>query len=122
MLFRSQAEIYDQYGAKLNVTPDWSIEGEGARIVDGAIVEDEVTEKKTYKIICRLGELEESQTRLLLPLGDAPQIPVYDEEALNELKIENERLKQENAEIKSDIANITEAINKIVGATEVESE
>ena len=57
------ADIYDQFGDKMNVDVTFEIEGTGARIENGKIVEDEVTEDTSYFIVARYENLEERQER-----------------------------------------------------------
>ena len=59
------AKIYDQYGSEMEVTPQWSIEGVGAKIADGKIVEDEVKSDTSYFIVAKVGDLEERQERTI---------------------------------------------------------
>ena len=59
------ADIYDQFGEKMNVDVTFEIEGTSARIEDGKIVEDAVEEDTSYFIVARYENLEERQERFL---------------------------------------------------------
>ena len=59
------ADIYDQFGEKMNVDVTFEIEGTGARIVNGKIVEDVVEKDTSYFIVAKYGNLEERQKRTI---------------------------------------------------------
>ena len=59
------ADIYDQFGEKMNVDATFEIEGTGARIENGKIVEDVVDTDTPYFIVAKYGDLEERQERFL---------------------------------------------------------
>ena len=59
------ADIYDQFGEKMNANVTFEIEGTGARIEDGTIIEDVVENDTSYFIIARYDNLEERQERFL---------------------------------------------------------
>ena len=68
-----QAKVYDQYGAEMEVSPTWSVEGVGATIENGKVVESEVVEDTSYFIVAKVGDLEERQERTIY--APAPEIP-----------------------------------------------
>lgn len=59
------ADIYDQFGEKMNVDVTFEIEGTGARIEDGKIIEDVVENDTSYFIVAKYGNLEERQERTI---------------------------------------------------------
>ena len=59
------ADIYDQFGEKMNVDVTFEIEGTGARIENGKIIEDVVDNDTSYFIVARYENLEERQERFL---------------------------------------------------------
>lgn len=59
------ADIYDQFGDKMNVDVTFEIEGTGARIEDGTIIEDVVENDTSYFIVAKYGNLEEKQERII---------------------------------------------------------
>lgn len=59
------ADIYDQFGDKMNVDVTFEIEGTGARLEDGVIIEDVVDNDTSYFIAAKYGDLEERQERFL---------------------------------------------------------
>ena len=59
------ADIYDQFGEKMNVDVIFEIEGTGARIENGEIIEDVVDNDTSYFIVAKYGNLEERQERFL---------------------------------------------------------
>lgn len=59
------ADIYDQYGEKMNVDVEFTIDGAGARIENGKIVEDVVETDTSYFIVAKVGELEQRQERVI---------------------------------------------------------
>lgn len=60
-----KAKIYNQFGDLMDLQPIFTIEGTGARIEDGKIVEDVVDNDTSYFIVARYGDLEERQERFL---------------------------------------------------------
>ena len=83
-----QAKVYDQYGAEMEVSPTWSVEGTSARIENGKVIEDAVTENTSYFIVAKVGDLEQRRERFLYaPVPEIPteEIPVSRAE-YNELK------------------------------------
>lgn len=62
-----RADVFDQFGEKMLVVPTWTIEGAGASVVDGRVVEDEVVEPTTYEIVVKVGDLEQRQSRTVYP-------------------------------------------------------
>ena len=59
------ADIYDQFGEKMNVDVTFEIEGTGARIENGEIIEDVVDSDTSYFIVAKYGDLEERQERTI---------------------------------------------------------
>ena len=59
------ANIYDQFGEKMNVDVEFTIDGTGARIEDGTIIEDVVDNDTSYFIVAKHGDLEEKQERTI---------------------------------------------------------
>ena len=59
------ADIYDQFGDEMNVDVTFEIEGTGARIEDGKIIEDVVENDTSYFIVAKYGNLEERQERTI---------------------------------------------------------
>lgn len=59
------ADIYDQFGEKMNVGVTFEIEGTSARIEDGKIIEDVVDNDTSYFIVAKYGNLEERQERII---------------------------------------------------------
>ena len=59
------ADIYDQFGEKINVDVEFMIDGTGARIEDGKIIEDVVENDTSYFIVAKYGDLEERQERTI---------------------------------------------------------
>ena len=57
------ADIYDQFGEKMNVDATFEIEGTSARIEDGKIIEDVVDNDTSYFIVAKYGNLEARQER-----------------------------------------------------------
>ena len=80
-------KVYDQYGSEMETEIQFSIEGENARIEDGKLVEDAVTEDMSYFIVAKCGELERRQERTI-------HAPVVAEEA-TDLQSQIEALKRE---------------------------
>ena len=60
-----KADIYDQFGDKMNVDVTFEIEGTGARIEDGEVIEDAVDNDTSYFIVAKYDDLEERQERFL---------------------------------------------------------
>ena len=84
-------DVYDQYGAEMEVSPTWSIQGTGARIENGKIVESEVVEDTSYFIVAKIGDLEERQERTIY----APAEEISDSEDAPVSRAEYEELKAE---------------------------
>ena len=61
------ADMYDQFGEKMNVDVTFEIEGTGAKIEDGKLVEETVDEKVEYEIVATVGDLVEKQQRVIYP-------------------------------------------------------
>ena len=59
------ADIYDQFGDKMNVDVEFTIDGAGARIENGKIIEDVVDTDTSYFIVARYGNLEERRERTI---------------------------------------------------------
>ena len=59
------ADIYDQFGDKMNVDVEFTIDGAGARIEDGTIIEDVVDNDTSYFIVAKYGNLEKRQERTI---------------------------------------------------------
>lgn len=60
------ADIYDQFGDKMNVDVTFEIEGtDKARLEDGKIIEDVVDTDTSYFIVAKHGDLEERQERII---------------------------------------------------------
>ena len=59
------ADIYDQFGEKMNVDVTFEIEGTGARIENGKIIEDVVDNDTSYFIVAKYGNLEKRQERTI---------------------------------------------------------
>ena len=59
------ADIYDQFGDKMNVDVEFMIDGTGARIENGEIIEDVVDNDTSYFIVAKCGDLEERQERTI---------------------------------------------------------
>lgn len=76
-------KLYNQYGLEMDLPIEFSIEGTGARIENGKIVEDVVEEDTSYFIVAKYGDLEERQERFLY----APVEPVP-----NELDMANRKI------------------------------
>ena len=90
-------KAYDQYGMQMEVEIQFSVEGtDKARIENGKIVEDAVTEDTSYFIVAKYGNLEERQERFLY----APVEPRPSKIELLNKKVE--RLASEN-EAKDDL-------------------
>lgn len=89
------ADIYDQFGEKMNVDVEFMIDGTGARIEDGEIIEDVVDNDTSYFIVAKHGDLEEKQERTIYaPVEPQP----------NEVEILNNK-----------IAKLEEVINTMLG-------
>ena len=86
------ADIYDQFGERMNVDVTFEIEGTGARIENGELIEDEVEEDTSYFIVARYGDLEEKQKRTIY----APVEPVPSEIELLKNKVERLASESEN--------------------------
>ena len=81
------AKIYDQYGSEMEVSPTWSIEGVGAKIEDGKVVESEVEEDTSYFIVAKIGNLEERQERTVYaPAEEIPEDAPVSRAEYEELK------------------------------------
>lgn len=76
-------KAYDQYGEEMNVDVTFEIEGAGARIEDGVIIEDAVDNDTSYFVVAKVGELEERQERYLY----APVEPPVSEMEILETKL-----------------------------------
>ena len=63
-------EVYDQYGQVMDVTPTFIIEGDGATIQDGKIIENTVSVDTPYTIIAAVGDLSERQERTIYAPGE----------------------------------------------------
>lgn len=61
------ADIYDQFGEKMNVDVTFEIEGTGARIEDGKIIEDVVDNDTSYFIVAKCGDLIQREERYIYP-------------------------------------------------------
>ena len=59
------ADVIDQFGEKMNVDVTFEIEGAGARIEDGEIIEDVVDTDTSYFIVAKYGDLEERRERTI---------------------------------------------------------
>ena len=80
-------EVYDQYGAEMEVSPTWSIEGTGATIENGKVVESEVVEDTSYFIVAKVGDLEERQERTIYaPAEEIPEDAPVSRAEYEELK------------------------------------
>ena len=104
------ADIYDQFGERMNVDVAFEIEGTGARIENGELIEDEVEEDTSYFIVARYGDLEEKQKRTIY----APVEPIPSKiELLNKkvemLDNENEKLKAK-LQAANDVAEFQEEL------------
>ena len=58
-------KVYDQYGLKMDLPIEFSIEGTGARIEDEKIIEDVVDDDTSYFIVAKHGDLEERKERTI---------------------------------------------------------
>lgn len=58
-------KVFDQFGEKMNVDVTFEVEGTGARIEDGTIIEDVVDTDTSYFIVAKYGDLEERQERII---------------------------------------------------------
>ena len=94
------ADIYDQFGEKMNVDVTFEIEGTGARIENGTIIEDVVDNDTSYFIVAKYGDLEERQERTIY----APR-----EVEPNEIDILNNK-----------IAELEQVIDTILGGEDIE--
>ena len=94
------ADIYDQFGEKMNVDVTFEIEGMGARIEDGTIIEDVVENDTSYFIVAKHGDLEERQERIIY----APR-----EVEPSQIDILN-----------NEIAELEEVIDTILGGEDIE--
>lgn len=79
------ADIYDQFGEKMNVDVTFEIEGTSARIENGEIIEDVVDNDTSYFIVAKYGDLEERQERTIY----APR-----EVEPSEIEILNDRIQE----------------------------
>lgn len=61
-------KVFDQYGDLIDAPISFTVEGtDKAKIEDGKLIEEEVTEETSFFIIAKVGELEERQERFLYP-------------------------------------------------------
>lgn len=88
------ADIYDQFGEKMNVDVEFTIEGTGARIEDGTIIEDVVDNDTSYFIVAKYGNLEERQERTIYAPREVEPIEDVDEETLKRIADLEELLKK----------------------------
>ena len=86
------ADVYDQFGEKMNVDLAFEIEGTEARIENGELIEDVVEEDTSYFIVARYGDLEKRQKRTIY----APVEPVPSEIELLNNKVEGLASENEN--------------------------
>lgn len=59
------ADVYDQFGERMNVDVTFEIEGSGARIENGKLIEDEVDTDTSYFIVAKVDGLEQRRERFL---------------------------------------------------------
>lgn len=71
------ADIYDQFGEKMNVDVEFTIDGAGARIEDGEIIEDVVDNDTSYFIVARYENLEERQGRTIYAPREVEPSEIY---------------------------------------------
>ena len=85
-------KIYDQYGDLIDAPIEFTIEGtDKAKIEDGKLIEEEVTEETSFFIVAKVGNLEERQERFLYP---RPEIKEPSPEDAPITRKEYEELKQ----------------------------
>ena len=78
-----QGIVYDQYGEIMDTNATFIIEGDGATIEDGKIVENTVSVDTPYTIIAAVGDLSERQERIAF----APVTPKSSETEILEAKL-----------------------------------
>ena len=59
------ADVIGQYGEKMNVDVEFMVDGTGARIEDGKIIEDVFDNDTSYFIVAKYGDLEERQEKTI---------------------------------------------------------
>lgn len=102
-----QADIYDQFGEKMNVDVDFEIEGTGARIEDGKIVEDVVDSDTSYFIVAKYGNLEERQERTIYAPREVEPSEDIDEETLKRI-----------ADLEELVKKVDNDLNALVGGSD----
>lgn len=104
------ADIYDQFGERMNVDVAFEIEGTGARIENGELIEDEVEEDTSYFIVARYGDLEEKQKRTIYaPVESIPSKIELLNNKVERLASENEKLKAK-LQVANDVAEFQEEL------------
>ena len=71
-----KAKVYNQFGEIMDTNATFIIEGDGAKIQEGKIVENTVSVDTPYTIIAAVGDLSERQERTIY--APAPEIPDSD--------------------------------------------
>ena len=101
-------KVYDQYGLKIDLPIEFSIEGTSARIENGKIVKDVVDNDTSYFIVAKCGDLEERQERTIYAPREANPIEGVNEETLQRITDLEELVKAQA----TTITNQAIAINK----------
>lgn len=78
-----EAKVYDQFGETMDTNVTFIVEGDGATIQDGKIVENTVSVDTPYTIIAAVGDLSERQERITY----APVTPKPSETEILEAKL-----------------------------------
>lgn len=92
-----RGKVYDQYGDMLDAPITFEIEGtDKAKIENGKIIEEEVTEETSFFIVAKVGDLEQREERFLYP---KPKIEPPNPDELPVTKAEFNKLVAENKDL-----------------------
>lgn len=113
-------KVYDQYGDEIFKDIIFEIAGtDKARIENGKLIEEEVTEETSFFIVAKCGNLEEKQERKLYPRAEEPK-PQPDMTAtlvkeVANLKIDAIKDKQINKKLGQEVANLKIKLMQLEG-------
>lgn len=112
--------VYDQYGDEIFKDITFEVVGtDRAKIENGKLIEEEVTEETSFFIVAKCGNLEEKQERKIYPRPEEPA-PQPDMTAtlvkeVANLKIDAIKDKQINKKLGQEVANLKIQLMQIKG-------
>lgn len=96
--YNLSGKAYDQYGNEIQTEITFSVEGtEKARIENGKLIEEEVTEITSFFIVAKCGDIEKREERFIYPKMEPQEPPKKEPTEMEKLEAKVNVLEEQGA-------------------------